>query len=96
MKPKRFGYPAAGERMCGTQAAAAGAIKASDLFEATLGIVLLVGYWFVTRHKHNGANEGGQGQYRQEFPPTIARLRRGGNGRLQDGRFAVHVSCLAR
>tara|TARA_B100001250_G_scaffold155402_1_gene133558 strand:+ start:61 stop:255 length:195 start_codon:yes stop_codon:yes gene_type:complete len=64
MKSKRFGYPAAGERMCGTQAAAAGAIKASDLFEATLGIVLLIGYRFVTRYKHNGANEGDQGQYR--------------------------------
>lgn len=64
MKPKRFGYPAAGECMCGTQAAAAGAIKASDLFEATLGIVLLVGNWFVTRYEYNDANEGGQGQYR--------------------------------
>ena len=63
MKPKRFGYPAAGERMCGTQSAAAGAIKASDLFEATLGIVLLVGYRFVKRHKYNGANEGDHGQY---------------------------------
>tara|TARA_B100002019_G_scaffold211141_1_gene183901 strand:- start:93 stop:230 length:138 start_codon:yes stop_codon:yes gene_type:complete len=45
--------------MSGAQATATWAIKAGGFFKTALGIVLLVGYRFVTRHKHNDANEGG-------------------------------------